>query len=48
MAKSLLLKSIPTRFLNLPRSIEIDQRPDKLMKDFIGVPMQAAGGSENK
>ena len=39
---------LPTRVLDLPYSIEIDQRPGKKFRQgFIGVPA-AAGGSENK
>ena len=40
---------IPARVLGLPWSIEIDQRPErKLRQGFIGAPAEAGGGGSKK
>ena len=47
-AESLVLALIPTRVLDLPQSVETDQRPDKKFRQgFTGAPA-IAGESKNK
>ena len=47
-AESLVLALIPTRVLDLPQSVETDQRPDKKFRQGSTGAPAAAGGGENK
>ena len=47
-AESLVLALIPTRVLDLPQSVETDQRPDKKFRQGSTGAPAAAGGGESR